>query len=918
MEETRQTKALLREEAEVANLLQDQQLSKIEHEQAIQTMQDEMEKQRTDFESQHQNMTELYQDEKAELIDTLQSQIDAKSTTIQNLTSEMDQLETFIQECKEGTQAIENTYQESLKTNSQLQHEKNELCSSHQIAQEGSKAANYLFEKENDDLAEELNGTKVQLADTNEKLSSVQTEYTTLSQEHMSLQQQLDGTKGQLVDTSKKISVFLAKHTALQTEHAELAEELDGTKVTLANTSELMSGVQTEYNMLSQEHMSLQLDLDGTIGQLADTSEKLSGVHAENETLQTEHAKLAEELDVTKAQLMDTNEKMSGVQTECATLSQEHMSLQQQLDGTIGQFANTSEKFSVIQADHATLQTDYASLQQENSGLAEELDGTKAQLTDTNEELSSFRTECKTMLQEHMSLQRELDDTQGRLADTSKKLSGIQTQYVTMQTEYDSLQRDNSQLEQAVSTLEGQMERTTVDHEEELLQKSQRMSATEHIWNEEKSASNRLRTRLRELNFQVKEDGAARQKELRKLERELESVREDLSIKDNEARFQVDATHHATEMESLRTEHAAQVMVIGTRGADVVSDLEDVIVELEKEIAGNKLEHEEAVNNMHQEMQTAVANVDAEKEYMKRSLAEQQRKGMGREEKITSLAMYVKERKEEVKIVKNELARVKHTLQNNTREREDAVTAIQNELQNARVLHEQEMSDLQHIVDDVRSELSVTKERLASEDGELDRAKATLSERTNLLRDMVNQTTAYQGDYEREHTRANQLDEAVESYKNQLAEARGMAQRLEHEIHDKDTHYCDAILNLNERQQRKAMESELESSQKSMEDALRKNADIEKEKSTLKDKVSRQEKYIGRLQDRDKQNRRTSTMPTTTSQGNHRGITSKIARPSTAGASRSPVRITKERVTNKHRSGYYAADENDRPNIGRM
>ena len=93
---------------------------------------------------------------------------------------------------------------------------------------------------------------------------------------------------------------------------------------------------------------------------------------------------------------------------------------------------------------------------------------------------------------------------------TSGKLSGIQTQYTTMQTEYDTLQRDNSRLEQTVSTLEGQMERMTVDHDGELPQRLQRMSAMEHEWNEEKSVSNKLRTQLHELNIHTKEDGAAR------------------------------------------------------------------------------------------------------------------------------------------------------------------------------------------------------------------------------------------------------------------------------------------------------------------------------------------------------------------------------------------------------------------------
>jgi DNA repair exonuclease SbcCD ATPase subunit len=174
---------------------------------------------------------------------------------------------------------------------------------------------------------------------------------------------------------------------------------------------------------------------------------------------------------------------------------------------------------------------------------------------------------------------------------------------------------------------------------------------------------------------------------------------------------------------------------------------------------------------------------------------------------------------------------------------------------------------------------------------------------------MVNQTKSYQGDYEREHARADALEEALSSFKRQLADARKAGQRLEQEIHDKDTQYCDAIQN--ERHQRRIMEVELESLRKSMEDVLRKNAEIAKNAEMLKDKVSRQEHYIGRLQDREKQNRRSSTM---------NARTSSIARPSSAvvRSTQSPIRA-KERLANKNCSSHtasYNADENGSPNIG--
>lgn len=645
-------------DAEIANLLQDKQLTKIEHEQALQTLQDQLEAQRIEFTSQQQNLMEVHKKEKSELANTFQLQIDERSLTIQTLKSDINllqsnhaareaEMESDIQKCMDDAASLETKYQEATETISQLRDEMNNLRSTNNIAQEELKAANYLLEKESGELAVELRDTQVQLGDVNDKLSS------------------------------------------------------------------------------------------------------------------------------------------------------------------------------------------------------------------------------------------------------------LQNQYAALQSEHSSLQQDHSE---QVSTLEAQIKQMTVDHDEEMTQKSQQLSDIEGKLKDEKGVSNKLREQLRESNIALKEDSSAARKEARLLEQGLESVNERLLAKEeemNDLRAKHDAMvhEHKSEVESLLTDHAAKVMVIETRGADIVSDLEDAIGELEKDLANCKLGHEQEMAKMQADMQNTMHNLTMDKERVERSLVEQQ-------EKIVSLTAYAKERKEEVKLVKNELARANHNLENATRERENCVANIRDELQNARVMHEREMSDLQNIVEDVRAELSLAKERLSSEDSELARAKATLSERTNLLRDMVQQTTAYQSDYEREHARCVTLEEAAQSYKRQLAEARDESQRLENEVQDKDTHYCDAIRN--ERQQRKAMESELELSHREMEDARRQRAEMEKENRELKDKVSRQEKYIGRLQEREKQNRRTTMSTTTRSQ-----------RPSTAPRSptRSPVRNAKERLR-RHSILNSTTNENDRPNLG--
>lgn len=368
--------------------------------------------------------------------------------------------------------------------------------------------------------------------------------------------------------------------------------------------------------------------------------------------------------------------------------------------------------------------------------------------------------------------------------------------------------------------------------------------------NEEKNVSNQLRSHLRELNIQIKKDGSARQNEKLALERDIR-------------------TRQEADISSMRNEHAEQIMLIENSGADILNDLEDVIDALKKEVADGTLEHTKTIHELK-----------SEKERVVRTMSEQQ-------EKIGKLTVYAKERKEEA------------------RELEDAISVIRDKLQIAQASHERDVYDLQVTIDSLQSELASTREQLSTEDEELERAKATLSERTNLLRNMVNQTKSYQGDYKRENARANSLEEAVAKYKRKSNDALTANQCLEQEIHEKDSQYCDAIGI--ERHQRKTMEAELESVRKSMEDVLRKYAEVEKHAEMLRDKVSRQESYIGRLLDREKQSRRTSVVGVGSSRSQMIA-----ARPSTADVVRPALPKCHRRKQPSN-----GTKENDRPNSSR-
>jgi len=438
-------------------------------------------------------------------------------------------------------------------------------------------------------------------------------------------------------------------------------------------------------------------------------------------------------------------------------------------------------------------------------------------------------------------LEKEANDLAEELQTTKVQLQTTQDEYCNVNSAFEQLQQDQSflekkhaELQQEVLNLNSQIHTMNTESENQQSQSSKKIISLERALDDEKATANKFRSQVRELNLQLKENDNATSNEVRTLERELEEVRQ---------KYETVIVNHQDEIQSMQKQHEDELADFETRGADVISDLEDTITSLQKEIMEGKLGNEESVNKMQQELSRA----DMEHNRLYRIITEHERKDAEQQEKIEALSLYGKQRKEEAKTLQSELDRVKDVCENEIREKEGTLASLRNELGSIRSIHEQEMAELRITIEDIK--------------GQLASAKSTLSDRTNLIRDMVEQTKAYQNDLERERSRAVQLEEAVRSYKKQLAEARNSSHGLEEEIHEKDTQYCEAIRN--ERNQRKSVEAELESFRLSMEDALRRRNEMEKENVALKDKVQRQEKYIGRLQDRDKLNRRQSKAPRT-------------------------------------------------------
>lgn len=541
----------------------------------------------------------------------------------------------------------------------------------------------------------------------------------------------------------------------------------------------------------------------------------------------------------------------------------------------------------------------------------------EAEVVKLREEHSTRINEMESQIQdaerESEGLAEELDGCKSKLNDAEDRFASAVEEKSALQQQVANLKQSRSDLVGQIDGLKGEMDTTTTTLRDELAQKSNKIAELEASMSSEKAAGNKLRSQLRETNLRLKDVTAERERGARTLEKELSMATEEVSrlqeanerleehatalqrdvkvledelagaveelegrtdeVQNLRAAMQRNSSQYSTKIREIKAEHEAEMTAIETRGADVVSDLEETIARLRGE-------------------------ADEDKANIEQLAAEKDRRAAEQDEKIEALTAYAKERKEEAVSANAELARARQSLESAERAHEEKMQSLRDELREERDGRAVEMAGVQRAVDGVRSELSAAQERLSSEDDELNRTKATLAERTDLLRDMVSQTQAYQSDLEAQVLRSSQLAEANRTYKRQLKECREAVHSLQSEMSDKDTSYCDVVRN--ERAQRKVLEADLEETRLAMDEAVRSASDREREAARLRDKVTRQENYIARLQESAKQNRRATALGG--------GRVGHRARTSLAPAGKHVVPGTKV--------AHYGADgeENDRPN----
>ena len=377
------------------------------------------------------------------------------------------------------------------------------------------------------------------------------------------------------------------------------------------------------------------------------------------------------------------------------------------------------------------LEAEVEKLREEHAGRIHEMEGRVEEAERENEDLA-----------------KELDEFRSKLSDAEDRFAAASDEKSALQKEVANLERTRSDLVGRIDDLKSQTDATTTALRDGLAEKSNRIAELEASVSAEKASGNKLRSQLRETNLRLKDLTSDRERGVRGLEKELSMKTEEVArlaeanarleetaaglqrdvqaledelagaveelegradeVQNLRAAMQRESSHYTQKIDELKAKHEAEMTAIETRGADVVSDLEETIVRLQGE----------------------ADEAEARSEWNERMVAEA-------DEKIEKLTEYAKGKKEEAVEAEKELGRARQELEGAEVAHEERVRSLQDELQRERDGHAAEMTELRAAVDVVQEELAAARERNAAEDGELGRTRATLEERTDLLRDMV-------------------------------------------------------------------------------------------------------------------------------------------------------------------------------------
>lgn len=422
-------------------------------------------------------------------------------------------------------------------------------------------------------------------------------------------------------------------------------------------------------------------------------------------------------------------------------------------------------------------------IQQRETNLENELAQTKLQLSQSQDSVVKLNSQITEKTRAHQS----------EIAHASKCNVELETELAETKMLY-------SQSQDVVERLSDRVQEAKT----EMAETSKYIAVLEAGKKIEAENSNEYKSKLEKMKAQLSQNDEAHQRVMIEMQKELE----------------VEKNRHFDEVELLKSEYDAQVEELETNGAAVITDLEESICALKKEVAHNK---KESIK-----LNQAISACHTEKELLERQVQQYEKRASSQEEKIKQLSNLSQHRGEEIIVLQKDLTFHRNALNIAKCEHSEAITTKSHELDDARLNHQRDTEEMHAAMDNLSSQLVASNAKLEARDAQIDDITSKLDERTQLLKNMVTETKAYKANLDNECSRSNKLSETIESLKLELNEARSRARHYEQEKTEQKSELREAFRK--ERQQRKAMAKEIESF-----DAIKKRCnEMEKENVSLK------------------------------------------------------------------------------------
>ncbi|KAL7503105.1 hypothetical protein ACHAXN_001907 [Cyclotella atomus] len=705
------------------------------------------------------------------------------------------------------------------------------------------------------------------------------------------------------LDLKKKIGGLEVERSKLEGDCEELAGELENVRLELKEARvEIDDGVEREAGLtkevvcvnsaLEKEKADRATDrhnFEAKESVLRDELSQLEILKQQKEDKIHEMTKLLKKADLQKRELEHTVQAKNEVITSLQTQIDHSESSNQSLRNDLNKAHREMEQMSIAHEEIVTQKdAEMQTLQEQKQAVGDELvaannlrQGLEAQIESQSKAQAELSVKYDDLETENGELATELDGTKRIIASLETEFENTREQVDKIQRRAESLEEELYVTKERLSasqdetvSLKSHMELMQATHADELAHASKCRAELEAGLKIEVDTCNELRSRLEKMEIRLKQEAEAHQKAIQSFDRQIESEK---------SRF-------CSEIEMLKKEHQAQIEENETTGAAVIEELEESIDSLNKKIAHDNAEHEHAVKQLHQ----TISRVHTENETLERQVAEYEKQTLSQEEKIAQLHNLSQHRGEEIIVLQKELSFHRDSMEITKRDHLKAIDVLSTELDDVRLAHQNEIDNMQYLINDLGTQLAAANAKLETEDEELNITKTKLTERTQLLKEMMGQIKTYKSQYEDECGRTKQLTDALERAKSELNVARTRARHYEEEKNDQENQFREAMRK--ERQQRKAIEKQVES----FDDVRKKYNEMEKENFNLKDKITRQENYISKLHDRQEKDRRRAAAPLGVSKAN---------RPSTAPMSPPKVYSSSKRSGSVAKKRHYTVQE---------